>query len=93
MQRVAEEAPAGVGVMRQIDMDVDPARVAAFIERRQAYALHTAGWGAPRRCQGGVCDGDGACMACDADQGVACRKPASTTAFVVPVCMVDPAPD
>lgn len=60
--------------MRSIDRDVDPAIVAASITRRAAYRQATAAWGVPMRCRTGICDGDGSCVSCSADQGESCRS-------------------
>lgn len=60
-------------MMRQIDLDVDPERITAMRARRAAYAEETASWGVPMRCKTNVCDGDGSCVACGADQGESCR--------------------
>ena len=62
--------------MRQIDRDIDPAHVAEMQRRREAYQQETAAWGVPARCQTNICDGDGSCVACGADQGVSCRRAA-----------------
>jgi hypothetical protein len=54
---------------RSIDIDVDPVRVAERAAARAAYMIETAGWGRPMRCKTNICDGDGSCVACGADQG------------------------
>jgi hypothetical protein len=58
--------------MRQIDRDVDPAFVEARRMQRAQYRRMTAAWGSPRRCATNICDGDGSCVACGADQGESC---------------------
>lgn len=63
--------------MRSIDRDVDPAVVAASLARRAAYREATAAWGIPMRCRANICDGDGSCVYCGADQGENCRPPRS----------------
>lgn len=60
-------------MMRQIDRDVDPDVIAAMRASRQRYAEKTAAWGNPMRCKTNVCDQDGSCVYCNADQGEACR--------------------
>ena len=59
--------------MRQIDRDVDPQFVAARQKAREAYQLETAAWDTPARCWTNICDGDGSCVNCGADQGESCR--------------------
>lgn len=59
--------------MRPIERDVDPTTVVAFLASRAAYQARTAAWGRPMRCRTNVCDGDGSCVHCGADQGESCR--------------------
>lgn len=65
--------------MRQIDRDVDPQFVAARQKARESYLLETAAWGVPARCRANICDGDGSCVSCGADQGESCRSARQTT--------------
>ena len=60
--------------MRQIDRDVDPARVASSQAVWAKYVAENADWLGDKRCETGTVWHDGSCLHCGADQGVECRK-------------------